>query len=167
MHNNQNWMNASTYSVNSSERLSRTDSAEVWHGDPAGLRFFHRQHPWWARRSHRRSWSARRGQMQPLSLTSSWCCHMPDQWTDNAIHYRIKKINKKPPHQNHFMDLFPGPPGWIIARGELLDFIVQSKTNNGRHIDHPTGRHSIQTNQCPPPPYPIFYRPDAFLPPNQ
>ena len=33
----------------------------------------------------------------------------------------------------------------------------------GRHTDHPAGRHSIQTNQCPPPPSPIFlYGPDAL-----
>jgi len=36
------------------------------------------------------------------------------------------------------------------ARGELLDFMVQGKINRGRHIDHPAGRHSIRTNQCPP-----------------
>jgi len=35
--------------------------------------------------------------------------------------------------------------------------------------DHPAGHHSIRTNQCPPPPSPIFYRPDAnpAVPPNQ
>jgi len=36
---------------------------------------------------------------------------------------------------------------------------VQGEINRGRHTDHPAGRHSIQTNQCPPPPYPhIFLR---------
>ena len=44
---------------------------------------------------------------------------------------------------------------------ELLDFMVQGKINRGRHTDHPAGCHSIRTNQCPPPPSPIFYRPDA------
>jgi len=34
--------------------------------------------------------------------------------------------------------------------------MVQGKINRGRHTDHPAGRHSIQTNQCPPPPSPIF-----------
>ena len=28
--------------------------------------------------------------------------------------------------------------------------------------DHPAGRHSIHTNQCPPPPSTYFYRPDAL-----
>ena len=49
-------------------------------------------------------------------------------------------------HHNRFTALFPGPLGWIGARRELLDFMVQGE------IDHPAGRHSIQTNQCPPPP---------------
>jgi len=41
----------------------------------------------------------------------------------------------------------------------------QKRTSGlGRHNDHPDGRHSIWTsNQCPPPPSPIFfYRPDAL-----
>jgi len=49
---------------------------------------------------------------------------------------------------------FPGLRGWASARIELLDFIVQGKTNRGRHTDHPAGHYSIRTNQCPPPPSP-------------
>ena len=59
-------------------------------------------------------------------------------------------------HHNHFTALFPGRPGWAAARRELLDFMVQGKINRGRHTDHPAGRHSIRTNQCPSPPSPIF-----------
>ena len=72
-------------------------------------------------------------------------------------------------HQhNRFMALFPGPPGRAGARRELLDFMVQGKINRGRHTDHTAGRHSIQTNQCPPPPSPhIFTGRMPFLPPNQ
>jgi len=33
--------------------------------------------------------------------------------------------------------------------------MVQGKINRGRHTDHPAGRHSIQTSQCPPPPSPL------------
>jgi len=55
-------------------------------------------------------------------------------------------------HHNHFTVLFPGPPGWASARRELLDFMVQGKTNRGKHIDHPARRHSVRTNQFPPPP---------------
>jgi len=56
----------------------------------------------------------------------------------------------------------PGPPGWVGARRELLDFMVQGKINRGRHTDHPAGRHSIRTNQCPPLPSPILYMLDAL-----
>jgi len=55
-----------------------------------------------------------------------------------------------------FYGPFRGPPGWASARRELLDFMVQGKINRGRHTDHPAGRHSIGTNQCPPPPSPHF-----------
>jgi len=61
------------------------------------------------------------------------------------------------PHHNHFMALFPGPPGWAGARRELLDFMVQGKINRGRHTDHLAGCHSIRTNQCPPPPSSPFF----------
>jgi len=62
-----------------------------------------------------------------------------------ALHHRIR-----------FTALFLGPPGWPGARRELLDFMVQGKINKGRDTDNPDGRHSIGTNQCPPPPSPIF-----------
>jgi len=67
-----------------------------------------------------------------------------------------------PTNHNRFTALFPGPPGWAGARRELLDFMVQGKINRDRHTDHPAGRHSIRTNQCPPPPSPLFHRPDAL-----
>jgi len=57
-------------------------------------------------------------------------------------------------HHNRLTALFPGPPGWAGAGRELLDFMVQGKINRGRHTVHPAGRHSIRTNQCPPPPSP-------------
>ena len=66
------------------------------------------------------------------------------------------------PHHIGFTALFPGSPGWAGARRELLDFMVQGKINRGKHTDHPAGRHSIWTNQCPPPPSHHFYRPDAL-----
>ena len=59
-------------------------------------------------------------------------------------------------HHNCFTALFPGPPGWAGARRKLMDFKVQGKINRGRHTDHPAGRHSIWTKQCPPPPSPHF-----------
>ena len=65
-------------------------------------------------------------------------------------------IDMPPQPPQTFYGPFPGPPGWAGARRELLDFMVQGKINRGRHTDHPAGRHSIRTNQCPPPPSPIF-----------
>jgi len=65
-------------------------------------------------------------------------------------------------HTTHTPQPFYGPfPGTTQVsrcqkRRELLDFMVQVKINRGRHTDHPAGRHSMQTNQCPPPPSPIF-----------
>jgi len=54
------------------------------------------------------------------------------------------------------------------ASRELLGFMVQGEINRGRHTDHPTGRHSIQTNQCPPyHPPPFFMGRMPYLPPNQ
>jgi len=80
-------------------------------------------------------------------------------YTDDALYHH---------HHNRFTALFPGPPRWAGARRELLDFMVQGKINRGRHTDHPAGRHSIQTNQCPPPPSPHFFTGRMpFLPPNQ
>ena len=60
-------------------------------------------------------------------------------------------------HHNHFTAFFPGPPGSAGAGTELLDFTVQTKISRGRHTNHPARRHSIRTNQCPPPPSPSFF----------
>jgi len=58
-----------------------------------------------------------------------------------------------------FLD-YPGEP---VPEEKLLDFMVQGKINRGRHTDHPAGRHSIWSNQCPlPPSHHLFYRPDAL-----
>ena len=68
-------------------------------------------------------------------------------------------------HHNQFTALFPGPPGSAGARRELL---VQGKINRGRHTDHPAGRHSIRTKQCPRPSSAMsFTGRMPFLPPNQ
>jgi len=65
-------------------------------------------------------------------------------------------------HMTTILRPFSVPPGWAGARRELLDFMVQGEINRGRHTNHPAGHQSIRTNRCPPPPSPIFYRPDAF-----
>jgi len=87
-----------------------------------------------------------------------WYCSVAVQWVD---------ISSKPTPQP-FYGPFLGPPGWASARRELLDFMVQGKINRGRHTNHPDGLHSIQINQCPPPPSPhIFTGRMLFLPSNQ
>jgi len=82
--------------------------------------------------------------------------------------YKPKHTHTSTHTHNHFTALFPGPPRWAGARRELLDFIVQGKINRGRHTDHPAGRHSTWTNQCPLPPCPHFFTGrKPFLPPKQ
>jgi len=101
--------------------------------------------------------------------TTDWHCWLDDRkgnWpVKNLRHLSPKAFfwNTTTAHHNRFTALFPGPPGWAGARRELLDFMVQGEINRGRHNDHPAGRQSIWTNQCPPPLYPIFfYGPDAL-----
>jgi len=69
-----------------------------------------------------------------------------------------------PPHHTITVlrPFFRDHPGEPVPEEKLLDFMVQGKINRGKHTDHPAGRHSIWTNQWPPPPSPIFYRPDAL-----
>jgi len=53
------------------------------------------------------------------------------------------------------MAFFWDHPGELVPE-ENFDFMVQRKINRGRHTDHPAGRNSIWSNQCPPPPSPHF-----------
>jgi len=65
-------------------------------------------------------------------------------------------------HTTVLWPFFQDYPGESVLEEKLLDFMAQGEINRGRHTDHPPGRHSIRTNQCPPPPSPVFYRPDAL-----
>jgi len=83
--------------------------------------------------------------------------------SDNITHLHTQYTQHTTPHHttpHHtttvLWPFFPGPPGRADAIRELLDFMVQGKINRGRHTDHLAGRHSIRTNQCPPPPSPHF-----------
>jgi len=51
---------------------------------------------------------------------------------------------------------FRDHPGEPVPEEKLLGFTVQGEIYRGRHTDHPAGRHSIWTNQCPHPPYPFL-----------
>jgi len=62
-----------------------------------------------------------------------------------------------------FYNPFSGTTRVIRCQKKTSGLLVQGKINRGRHTDHPAGRHSIRTNQCPPPPSPHnFYGPDAL-----
>jgi len=57
------------------------------------------------------------------------------------------KVYQNNNHHHHHHHHVLQPFFWMRrARRELLDFMVQGKINRGRHTNHPTGRHSIQTN---------------------
>jgi len=90
---------------------------------------------------------------QHSSLTITSHLH-PETPVFVSFYIHIMTPPPPPPHNNRFTALFLEPPGWAGARRELLDFMVQGqgKINRGRHTDHPVWCHSIQTNQCPPPP---------------
>ena len=82
----------------------------------------------------------------PGSRDSIWGLPVPAAITK----YQYPSL-PSPSHTHHkrFSALFPGPSGWAGARRELLDFMVQGNNRRRhRHTDHPTGHHSIRTNQC-------------------
>jgi len=63
------------------------------------------------------------------------------------------------PFYGPFFRDHPDENFWTMMQGEI---------NRGRHTDHLAGCHSIRTNQCPPPPSPIFFTGRMpFLSPNQ
>ena len=69
-------------------------------------------------------------------------------------------------HQTGLRPFFRNHPGEPVPEQNF--FMVQGKINRGRNTDHPAGRHSVWTNQCPPPPSPHFFTGRMpFLPPNQ
>ena len=70
-------------------------------------------------------------------------------------------------HHNRFTALFQDYPGEPVPEEKLLDFMMQRKINRSRHTDQPAGRHSIWTNQCPPPPSQFFTDRMPFMLPNQ
>ena len=91
-----------------------------------------------------------------------------DKHQESTVSVVEHQASATTPHHNRFTALFPGPPGRAGARRELLNFRVRGKINKGRHTDHLAGRHSIRTNQYPPPPSPHFLqaRRPSCLPTN-
>ena len=91
--------------------------------------------------------------LHPLSTTDSSHHHRASTARSSCrtVTYNMSATTPQPSYGP-----FSGPPRWAGARRELLDFMVQGKINRGRHTDHPAGRHSVRTNQYPPPPSPHF-----------
>jgi len=96
-------------------------------------------------------------------------CHNQTRCHSQSLHSTSRKLTCTCfSTQQPFYGPFSGTTGWAGARRELLDFMVQGKINRDRHTDHPAGRHSIRTNQCPPPPSTIFFTGRTpFLPHTQ
>ena len=68
---------------------------------------------------------------------------------------KTKQLNKEDAIQQSpqsFFGPFSGTTQVSRCHKRTLDFIVQGKIKRGRQTDHPARRHSIRTNQCPPPP---------------
>jgi len=79
------------------------------------------------------------------------CCGPSTAWTDlrneGWITHTYKTI-LRPFFRDH--------PGELVPEENVWTLLVQGKISRGRHTDHPAGRHSIRTKQCPPPPSPHF-----------
>jgi len=72
-------------------------------------------------------------------------------------HKTLERTQSNDPPPQPFYGPFTGTSRLLSqCQKELLDFMVQQKINKGRQTDHPAGHHSIPTNQCLPPPSPIF-----------
>jgi len=56
-----------------------------------------------------------------------------------------------PHHYNHFMALFPDYPREPVPKENFWALWCKGRLTEA-NTDHPAGRHSIRTNQCPPPP---------------
>jgi len=59
-------------------------------------------------------------------------------------------------HHNSFTALFRDHPGEPVPEKNFWTLCCKGRLTRGRHTNHLAGCHSIQTNQCPPPPSPLF-----------
>ena len=81
---------------------------------------------------------------------------------NNARILQAKTKNKQTTTITILRPFFRNHPGEPVPEGSLLlDFCGAREDIKGRHTDHLGGRHSIRTNQRPPPSSPIFM-PDAL-----
>jgi len=98
-----------------------------------------------------------------------------DRCTDRQLDILITILRNRSRGQSNkshtctqpFYGPFSGTTLVNSARRNLLDLYGAREDNRGRNTDHPAGRHSLRTNQRPPPSSPIFMLdalPDATLP---
>jgi len=70
-------------------------------------------------------------------------------------------------HHNRFTALFWDHPGEPVPEENFWTLWCKGRLTEADR-DHLAGRHSVQTNQCPPPPSPPFFTGwMSFLPPSQ
>jgi len=86
------------------------------------------------------------------------CCICMFLWVIQTTKLCIDKLSDY--HHHHhtttvLRPFFRDHPGELVPE-ENFGTLWWGKINRGRHTDHQAGRHSIQTNQCPPPPSPHF-----------
>ena len=87
--------------------------------------------------------------------------------TYTSIHIWIGFLWKTHTHTTVLQTFFQDHSGEPVPE-ENFGSMVQGKINRGRHTDYLAGRHSIRTNQCQPPPSPIFFTGRMpFLPSSQ
>jgi len=64
------------------------------------------------------------------------------------------------PNHNRFTALFRDHPGEPVPEENFWTLWCKGRLTEA-DINHLARRHSIRTNQCPPPPSPFFYKLDA------
>jgi len=78
----------------------------------------------------------------------------------------LRQLAQTHRHTTILRPFFRNHPGEPVPEEDIWSLWCKGRLTEA-HIDHSAGRHSIRTNQCPPPPSPIFTRRMPFLPPNQ
>jgi len=106
-----------------------------------------------------------------VASKTAWClvntCHawalyrwvMIKQYTNLLLlmqHIRISVSTTTTTTTTVLRPFFPDHPGELVPEENFRTLWCKGRLTEarGRHTDHPAGRHSIRTNQCPPPPSP-------------
>jgi len=82
------------------------------------------------------------------SNNEQFCCQQVIQIVKRQLHHKDGMTTTPQP----FYSPLSGTTQVSQCQKITSVFYGAGKINRGRHTDHLTGRHSIRTNQCPPPP---------------